>query len=391
MLTRTIGDDFRVMPYNLRILAIFGLEGNRSKQYRLVIFLVLVVLFLFIPKPLRITERYSFELIVRSLSEIIFTALFSLTAIIVASKSETYRELIFLIEKELTQFKDQHNESSKLIVKINTKIHRFSMLYTILHINYSILYNVVPTIYNIFKYFTKPKENLSNAFVIPLIIDFYGMDIEHNILHYAIFWITLTPLFLVVTAMLWFKGTLFILIRYNTLLYQLVIQQLQQHDKEAAGMQLSQKHQRLQDIVQLHCSAIKCTKLLNVILGLILLIQFVGCLLVFCLMMFYISRNKDMSIANLGVLFTSVFTEIMFYSYLGGQLTDKNSAISETAFGCRWYDEPIAIQRYYLRIIQQSQRNAAITIGKFNVVNIETFTQLVKASCTYFMVMKELF
>ncbi|XP_049293939.1 uncharacterized protein LOC125769311 [Anopheles funestus] len=159
--------------------------------------------------------------------------------------------------------------------------------------------------------------------MLPLMQDLYGLDVWHNIAHYTISWLSITPCCAFFTLLHWYKGSLFMLIRYNTLLYQLVNQLLQQFECETAGAKLRQKHFQLQRIVELHYRAIECTKLLDNILSLILLIQFIGCLLLLCLILFYITRNHNLNVINVGVLFFSIFIDMMCFSYLGNQLTEE--------------------------------------------------------------------
>uniref|UniRef100_A0A182Q839 Uncharacterized protein n=1 Tax=Anopheles farauti TaxID=69004 RepID=A0A182Q839_9DIPT len=395
MLARTAADNFRVMPYNRRVLAVLGLWSNRRKLYRLYVLLVFTFVVIIVPKPLRITPRHPFESIVRSVAEHIFAALCYLTIIIMAIKSEPFRQVIHQMEQTLLQFRHTDDQCSRLIVQVNTSIHRFSVGYTKLHVCYMLLFNVGPPAYNFQSYlthWTHPVENRTVEFLLPLMQDLYGLDIRHNIGHYTISWIAITPACAIFTVILWSKGTLFLLIRYNTLLYQLVNRLLEQFGREASRMTQWRKHRRLQRIVELHHRAIECTKLLDSCLCLILLIQCVGCILLFCLALFYISRNHNLNVINVTVLFASIFIDMMCFSALGNQLTEENAAISDSAFNyCRWYDEPIVVRQYFVRIILQAHRKATITAGGFYNVNIVTFAQLIKTSYTYYMVMKETF
>uniref|UniRef100_A0A182NZA2 Uncharacterized protein n=1 Tax=Anopheles dirus TaxID=7168 RepID=A0A182NZA2_9DIPT len=394
MLARTAADNFRVMPYNLRVLAVLGLWSNRSKLYRLYVLLVFTFVVIIIPKPVRISDRHPFESIVRSVSELIFAALCYLTIIIMAIKSEPFRQVILQLEQALMQFRHTDDQCSRLIEQVNTSIHRFSVGYIKLHLCYIVLFNVAPPAYNFPHYFTQwtlPLENRTVEFMLPLMQDLYGLDIRHNIGHYAVSWIAITPACVFCTLIMWSRGTLFMLIRYNTLLYQLVNSLLEKFGCEAPRMMLWRKHHRLQRIVELHHCAIECTKLLDSCLSLILLIQCVGCLLLLCLILFYVSRNPNLNVINVGVLFASIFIEMMCFSSLGNQLTEENAAISNSAFNCRWYNEPIVVRKYFIRIILQAHRKATITAGRFYNVNIVTFAQLIKTSYTYYMIMKEMF
>ncbi|XP_058122042.1 odorant receptor 49b-like [Anopheles ziemanni] len=393
MLPRTKADSFRVMPYNLRVLATLGVCGDQRKLYRLLVLLVLTFVAIIIPKPVQISDRHPFESIVRSVAEFNFAMLCYLTIIIVASKSEPFRQVVHKMEQTLAPFRDSDDRCSRLIIEVNDKIHRFSVAYARLHVCYMLLFNLVPPACNYPYYLLQRGSNRTVEFMLPLAQDFYGLDIHGNVAHYSVFCASIIPACCFTTLILWTKGILLILIRYNTLLYQLVNRRLEEYQSstQIAPMSDEQKKRKLAEIVELHYAAIECNGLLDSIMSLILLIQFVGCLLMLCLMMYYISRNPNMNVVNVVVLFLSIMIEMMCFSYLGNQLTEENTNIGQTAYNCHWYDEPVTVQSYFLRIILQSQRQATITAGKFYNVNIVTFAQLIKTSFTYYMIMKEMF
>ncbi|XP_035793911.1 uncharacterized protein LOC118467477 isoform X2 [Anopheles albimanus] len=408
LLKRTAADDFRVMPYNLRWLTVLGIgTSNDRRRYRLAIALALTVVIIILPKPIRISEQHPFESIVRSLAELLFGLLGYLTIIIVASKSEPFRQVIQKLEQALASFRDRDDQCSRLIVKVNGGIYRFSVAYARLNLVYMLLFNLVPPAVN-YPYYLHHLLTTTNGttgnrtveFMLPLEQDFYGLDIRHNILHYSAFWLISWMACTFTVVILWAKGALFILIRYNTLLYQLVNCMLRELGAtavdgaaESSRLLLAWKQRQLVQTIELHRTAIECTKLLDSILRLVLLIQSVGCLLMWCLMLYYISRNANLNVVNLMVLTLSIVFEMWCFSYLGHQLTEANASIANTAYSsCSWYQEPRVLQKTYQRIMMQAtSRQATITAGRFHNVNIVTFAQLVKTSYTYYMIMKEIF
>lgn len=201
-----------------------------------------------------------------------------------------------------------------------------------------LLFNLVPPACNYPYYLLQRGSNRTVEFMLPLAQDFYGLDIHRNVAHYSVFCASIIPACCFTTLILWTKGILFILIRYNTLLYQLVNRRLEEFrsSPKKVPMSTEQKKQKLAQIVELHYAAIECNKLLDSIMSLILLIQFVSCVLMLCLMMYYISRNPNMNVVNVVVLFLSIMIEMMCFSYLGNQLTEEVQLHTTAAVFCWW-------------------------------------------------------
>ncbi|XP_052870798.1 uncharacterized protein LOC128276373, partial [Anopheles cruzii] len=260
----------------------------------------------------------------------------------------------------------------------------FSVAYAKLNICYAVLFNIVPLAYNypqhvLHYYGVNSSTKRTVEFILPLVQNFHGLDIRHNILHYTLYSLCIIPACVSTTIMLWFKGMLFILIRYNTLLYQLVNGLLREYAQKSSTASVGafggQRH--LVDIIELHLTAIQCTSLLDSILRLILLVQSLGCLLLWGLLLYYITRNPNLNLVNVMVLMFSIVIEMWCFSYLGHRLTEENAMISHTAYSTyNWYNEPRSVQQFLQRIIlQSSNRKATITAGKFYNVNIVSFAQ----------------
>uniref|UniRef100_A0AAG5DF60 Uncharacterized protein n=1 Tax=Anopheles atroparvus TaxID=41427 RepID=A0AAG5DF60_ANOAO len=215
-----------------------------------------------------------------------------LTIIIMASKSEPFRQVVHKMEQtqapcrdraavrwtkpaesEMNNFalfsraavrdSDDDDRCRRLIIEVNDKIHRFSVAYAKLNACNMLLFNLVPPACNFPRYLL--HRNVSNRttveFLLPLEQDFYGLDIRRNVAHYTVFCACIIPACCLTTLILWTKGILFILIRYNTLLYQLVNRRLEEYHRRPsdgpvamASLQTRANTRKLAEIVELHYS-----------------------------------------------------------------------------------------------------------------------------------------
>ncbi|XP_055593537.1 odorant receptor 22c-like [Uranotaenia lowii] len=247
-------------------------------------------------------------------------------------------------------------------------------------------------------YFSAMQTNGSVEFVLPLENQFYWLDIRNNIRHYVIYMSMLTPAVCASACLSTVKGTvLFTIIRYGATLFELVslkIQALGASFKDGSEDDINksnERHQELQQIIKLHQRALEYANLLESTMQHILLSQFVNCMLISCLMMFYISSTYGPNVVNMVILFAVLMVEVFAYCFSGNELSEKAASVANVIYCYPWYREPVQIQKQIRLMIQRSQRKVGITAAKFYFVDIVRFGQVVQASYSYYLILKERF
>ncbi|XP_058819064.1 odorant receptor 85b-like isoform X2 [Topomyia yanbarensis] len=182
------------------------------------------------------------------------------------------------------------------------------------------------------------------------------------------------------------------LIKYVSLMFELVARRIRLLDQLPCGATRKHRERELDVVIQQHYLALRCAELLEELISPILLAQFLGCVLVWCLLILYITMNID----NMGAINTLILCEVLAFemlafSFLGSELTHVSYGISDEIYSFRWYDAPISVQKKAMLISARSQKIVGVTAFKFYFVSIEQFGKAVQTTYSFYLVMKNLF
>uniref|UniRef100_A0A182IVQ7 Uncharacterized protein n=1 Tax=Anopheles atroparvus TaxID=41427 RepID=A0A182IVQ7_ANOAO len=395
-------DDFTVLPLGLRLLEFSGLWGDPRRKRSFILMLVSTILFLIVPKIVLGTGNDSFDSLARSTAEFIFCYNNYLMMAIFASRRELFEKLVRTFQAMFNQYRTYRNAASAQMVTVNRKIARYSRLYVWVQGVYFLIFNCLPLLVTYRAYFShNATGNETNettvTFLLPVESRFFFLDIRHRIVDYTIFSILACPAFLFTAYLTVVKGLIFIgIIAYNTLQYQLVstgLRELRADDapEQVPGRRSHTFRRRLIAIIDLHGTATECTKLLDRVLHLILLVQFTNTVLMCCLFLFYISKNMNSGAVNVLILFLALTVENFSFAFFGTRLTAENFAVGQEAYNTAWYQLPLSMQTHFQHMIRHAYRPRGITVGKFHFIDVASFGQLLKMIYSYYLILKELF
>uniref|UniRef100_A0A8W7PZ53 Odorant receptor n=1 Tax=Anopheles coluzzii TaxID=1518534 RepID=A0A8W7PZ53_ANOCL len=383
--------DFTVMPHGLWLLEHSGLWGDPRRKRSFALMLLGTVLLLIVPKIVLGTGSDSFDSIARSTAEFIFCYNNYLMMAIFAIRRQPFEQLIGTVQLLFDkQRKFQTTDSSRYVVYVNRQIMRYSRLYIIVQGVYFLIFNLLPAIVTYSAYFASSGDGEPVEFLLPVESRFFFLDIRHSIVHYTVFSLLACPAFLFTAYLTVVKGLVFIgIIVYNTLQYQLVsrgVRELKSHDPTT-----TQFRHRLTEIIDQHGAATRCTKLLDSVLNLMLLVQFTNTVLMCCLFLFYISKNFNSGAVNVLLLFLALTVENLCFSYFGNRLSTENTSVARAVYSTDWYNYPPVLQKQFQQMIRHAYIPRGITVGKFHFVDMASFGQLLKAIFSYYLILKELF
>uniref|UniRef100_A0A182YD40 Uncharacterized protein n=1 Tax=Anopheles stephensi TaxID=30069 RepID=A0A182YD40_ANOST len=383
--------DFTVMPLGLRLLEYSGLWGDPRRKLSFALMLIGTILLLIVPKIVLGTGSDSFDSIARSTAEFIFCYNNYLMMAIFAVQPKPFEQLIGTVQQLFDKHRthQQHGTASGYVVFVNRQIMRFSRLYITVQGVYFLIFNLLPAFVTYHAYFTS-NGTTTVEFLLPVESRFFFMDIRHSIVDYTIFSIVACPAFLFTAYLTVVKGLVFIgIIVYNTLQYQLVSKAIRELD--ADELDTAQFRHRLTEIIDLHGMATRCTKLLDSVLNLMLLVQFTNTVLMCCLFLFYISKNVNSGAVNVLLLFLALTVENLCFSYFGNRLSTENHNVAVTIYNTAWYKYPTTYQKQFQQMIRHAYIPRGITVGKFYIVDVASFGQLLRMIFSYYLILKELF
>uniref|UniRef100_A0A182NZA1 Uncharacterized protein n=1 Tax=Anopheles dirus TaxID=7168 RepID=A0A182NZA1_9DIPT len=384
-------DDFTVLPLGLRLLKYSGLWGDPRRKRSFVLMLFGTILFLIVPKIVLGTGSDSFDSFARSTAEIIFCNNNYLMMIIFAGRRKPFEQLIVAVQQLFDKHRSCHTPTSEFVVTVNRQIMRYSRLYIAIQGVYFLIFNLLPPIVTYRAYFTA-TNGTNVTFLLPIESRFFFMDIRHSIVDYTIFTLLACPAFLFTAYLTVLKGLVFIgVIAYNTLQYQIVSRRVQELRGLHHQTNPVRYNRRLAEIIDLHSVATECTKLLDSVLNLILLVQFTNTVLMCCLFLFYISKNFNSGAINVLLLFLALTVENFCFSYFGTRLSAENLAVADAVYHTAWYKCPPSFQKQLQQMIRHAYKTRGVTVGKFYIVDVSSFGQLLKMIFSYYVILKELF
>jgi len=88
------------------------------------------------------------------------------------------------------------------------------------------------------------------------------------------------------------------------------------------------------------------------------------------------------------VSFSIIMTQLFLYTYAGEILSSRSQAISTAIYLSKWYDLPTNIARDVRFIISRANVPVYVRIGKFYNMDLNTFKDILKASASYFSVLR---
>lgn len=80
--------------------------------------------------------------------------------------------------------------------------------------------------------------------------------------------------------------------------------------------------------------------------------------------------------------------QLFLYSYIGETLASKTQAISRAIYLSKWYDLPTSIVRDIHFIIARANVPVRIKVGKFYIMDLNSFKNILKISVSYFSVLQ---
>ncbi|KXJ80439.1 hypothetical protein RP20_CCG025037 [Aedes albopictus] len=393
-------DNVDVFPVGMQTLKFLGLWGEPRRVVRFGCIASWMAFMFIAPKTCLEYGGEGFDSFARGTAELIYFTDFISSMVLFAFRRKSYVRMITTLQETFRTLASPGQPIScvNAITNFNRRIFRYSRIYACFIGSCLIFYVPLPMTATFVNYFAAGNETDSVEFVLPLENKFYGLDTRRNILHYIIYMMMLTPAVCGSASLSIVKGTvLFTIIRYGATLFELVSLKIADlgdpsNFRDQDDLETQRKRQdRLQEIITLHQTALEFADLLENTMQHILLSQFVNCLLISCLMMFYISSTYGPNVVNMVILFAVLMVEVFAYCYNGDELSEKAAAVANSIYCYPWYLEPVPVQKAIQLMILRSQRKIGITAAKFYFVDIGRFGVVVQASYSYYLILKERF
>ncbi|GJQ74074.1 hypothetical protein Trydic_g18996 [Trypoxylus dichotomus] len=148
--------------------------------------------------------------------------------------------------------------------------------------------------------------------------------------------------------------------------------------------------ERLRSAAFYHQEIIQLTERFEYLFNLLVLAVYIGDGIVICFAM-YLSTVATFGLSKIISEITyllGIIVQLGLYCYYGNELTLASDTISFACYNANFVGTTISFQKGLLQIMMRSQRPIILTAGKFANLCLSAFVTVMRASYSYFMVMK---
>nr|XP_012143986.1 PREDICTED: odorant receptor 9a-like [Megachile rotundata] len=137
-------------------------------------------------------------------------------------------------------------------------------------------------------------------------------------------------------------------------------------------------------LIKRHGYLLKLTEMLNDAVSSVLAIQLLSsCILICACDMQFLLIQQDgniASVARTAITMIILMIQLFAYSYVGNYLKCQMAGVGYSLYSCTWYNFSTNVAKEIIFVILRAQKPAHLVAGKFTVVNLETFTSILKTS-----------
>ncbi|EDS31418.1 Odorant receptor 92a [Culex quinquefasciatus] len=356
----TLPNLLQVMPSTLRLMELTGLWGSPKLIHRFVLMYCYGLLVMLLPRFVFGVGSEDVSAIIKSLAEVIFLVSIFVPTLIFAAKLRGLERVVRGLGDIFREASndDQSSECYDLIVKQNVKIEKFFNFLTI-YMKFAAFGYCLPSIMiTYWRYFTNDGTS-PVIFILPMEQEFYGLQIRTNLVHYHIFMVFSLLAYMVCSYFTLVKLTLpLFMLRYSSMTYRLVavrIRNLSVPEMTADD---------LKKVIELHRKAFEVTELIEEMCHIPVALEFLTCVLLWCLVMFYTSTTMGYDLFSILIVVLSSLVEAFGYAYLGSELSEQAEKVGVACYDLPWYVNcSKELKGAFQLMIQRSQKiNNSITI-----------------------------
>ncbi|XP_071866298.1 odorant receptor Or2-like [Bombus fervidus] len=141
-----------------------------------------------------------------------------------------------------------------------------------------------------------------------------------------------------------------------------------------------------------HIYLINLANMLTETISSILVMQlFTSCILI-CTsglqLIIALSIGNIVMVVKIFIVLSALMVQLFSYSYVGEYLRRQMEGIGDSMYFCNWYDIPKSVAKDIIYVIMRAQDPVFLKAGQFLVVNMETYTSIIKTSMSYLSVLR---
>ncbi|XP_026480259.1 odorant receptor 4-like [Ctenocephalides felis] len=276
-----------------------------------------------------------------------------------------------------TELRNMYPKDSEddIVVESMKKSHKNMLQFVIPNVIFMLCFNSIPLIMMSAQYFKGQEITLSLPYLIWYPIDVYVMPLYIFIYAFQV-WASIVAIGGILAADCPFS----LYTAHVCMHFRLLAQKMR--------TLTSKSEHRLLDLQELRPCIEEHQKLIDPSI----LVNFIGSSIMICLSGFQITAGVtiDELISYIIFLTTSLLQIYTLCSY-GNQLIDTSSEIAWAAYDSPWTDASMEYKKSLQFMILRAQRQQTYTAMKFSTVSFESFGAVLKASFSYFTLLRTVF
>ncbi|XP_035739551.1 odorant receptor 43a-like [Vespa mandarinia] len=149
---------------------------------------------------------------------------------------------------------------------------------------------------------------------------------------------------------------------------------------------------KIKEFIERHSHLLNLARLLentynNILLVILMTSGLHICLAGIQIMLLY-KQNDIVPLVKAVVAFIIILGQLFLYSYVGNYLSSLSQEICQVISNCPWYELPPSIVRNFVFIIMRTHVPLLLTAGRFYPMDMTGFKNILKASFSYFSVLR---
>ncbi|XP_017768574.1 PREDICTED: odorant receptor 46a-like [Nicrophorus vespilloides] len=151
-------------------------------------------------------------------------------------------------------------------------------------------------------------------------------------------------------------------------------------------------NERLKECVKHHLNIIQYCAEIEKIYCYYFLVQFFDSVLAICNTWFQFQLAEDLLNVIFLIFYTaSLLTQLGIYCLYGNNLMLKSEEIKDACYMSQWYNCDNTARKTLMIIMERSKRPTVLTAGKFSILGLAAYSNLLQSSYSYFALMNRLY
>uniref|UniRef100_A0A8D8AJS1 Odorant receptor n=1 Tax=Culex pipiens TaxID=7175 RepID=A0A8D8AJS1_CULPI len=113
--------------------------------------------------------------------------------------------------------------------------------------------------------------------------------------------------------------------------------------------------------------------------------------IIICIQGFMVTAASGYTLIKFALFLASFLVELFLLCFYGQDVSESSSKVAQAAYNCSWYNESKKFRQLILQIIMKAQRPLVLMAWKFWPVDIVTFCGILKASWSYFTLLRTVY